>query len=52
MGKRQTVDDAIVAYDIKVDICNQLMIFFINTKGQGHLLICVLDTSDQYFYLL
>ena len=29
LGKRQTVDfsEAIVAYDIKVDICNQLNVF-------------------------
>ena len=39
MGKRQAVDfsEAVVAYDIKVDICNQLNDFFISTKGQGHL---------------
>ena len=30
MGKRQSVDfsEAIVAYDIEVDICNQLNVFF------------------------
>ena len=36
MGKRQTVDfsEAIVAYDIKVDVCSQLNDFFINIKLQ------------------
>ena len=38
-GKRQTVyvSEALVAYDIKVDICSQLNDFFIYIKGQGHL---------------
>ena len=39
--------EAVVAHDIKVDICNQINDFFINTKGQGHLLTFVLDTSDS-----
>ena len=34
------ISEAIVACEIKVDICNQLnkclFVFFINTKGQGH----------------
>ena len=41
--------EAIVAYDIKVDICNQHKDFFINTKGQGHLLTSVLDASHSVF---
>ena len=51
MGKRPTVDfsEAIVACDIKVDICNQLNDFFMNTKGQGHLLTFVLDALDSVF---
>ena len=35
--------EAIVAYNIKADICNQLNDLFIITKGQGDLLIFVLD---------
>ena len=51
MGKRQTVDfpEAIVAYDIKVDICSRLNDFFINTKGQDHLLTFILHASDSVF---
>ena len=32
--------EAIVANDIKVDICNQLNDFVINTKGQRHYRCC------------
>ena len=35
--------EAIVAYDIKVDICNQLNDFFVNTKDQCQLLTFLLD---------
>ena len=40
--------EAVVAYDIKVDSCNQLHIF-INTKGGGYLLTFVLVASDLVF---
>ena len=30
--------EAIVAYDIKVNLCHQLNKFLRNMKGQGHLL--------------
>ena len=42
--------DAVVAYEIKVDICNQPNDFLLNTKGQGHLLTLVLDASDSVFF--
>ena len=38
--------EAIVAFDIKVDVCNFLK-DFIYTKGQGHLLIFILDVSGS-----
>ena len=41
--------EAIVDYDIKADICNQLYVFFINTKSQGHALTFVLRASDSVF---
>ena len=46
MRKRQALDfsEAIEAYDIKVDICNQLNdFFFINTKAQSFI-----DPFDLY----
>ena len=46
------LSEAIVAYDIKIDICNPLNDFFINTKGQGHLLTFVLDASNSVFFIL
>ena len=53
MGKRQTVDssDSIVAYDIKVDLWNQLNEHFKNMvmNGEGHLLTFIPDASDSVF---
>ena len=38
--------EAVVAYDIKVDTCNQLNDFY-NTKGQNDLLTFILEASDS-----